>query len=372
MTTVRHSMTNSIHEHVNAICHLEIDFSTPEKYIDLMVKLPGETIKKLWSRSIVLRHLFYWILAYLTFFFSIYFIDKFNTALQIATVIIVPAPIPVYLHFFSIKHFFEKRKYALYVISLILIIVISAVCFELLFNFIVNDPNSHTSGIGTTLFFIVFSMGMKYFTEGLTRQHHIQEDRYKQVQTELALLKSQINPHFFFNTLNSLYSLSLEQSQQVPKVILELSDLLRYVLDSGKKKSVPLKDEVQFIKNYISLEKLRLPESADIRISVKGDLNSHSIAPMLLIPFVDNSFKHGLSSSIEDGYIHVDITMEKKHLSFRIENSKPKIESRENGDRPGVGLENVKRRISLLYPDKHQLNIRGNPHNFCVELILTL
>ena len=365
-------MTDSVHRHVNAICHLEIDFSTPKKYIDHMVKMPGEEVKKFWSRSIILRHLLYWLLAYAAFFFSIYFIDKFDTAIQIATVIIVPAPIPVYLHFFSIKHFFEKRKYALYVISLILIIVISAFCFELFFNFIVNDPESHTSGIGTAIFFIVFSMGMKYFTAGLKRQHRIQEDRYKQVQTELDILKSQINPHFFFNTLNSLYSLSLEQSQQVPEVVLELSDLMRYVLDSGNKKSVPLKDEVQFIKNYISLEKLRLPGSTDIKISVKGDLNSHSIAPMLLIPFVDNSFKHGLSSSIEDGYVHVDITMDKKHLYFRIENSKPQNEISKSKATPGVGLDNVRRRILLLYPEKHQLNIRDNPHNFIVELTLTL
>jgi len=337
-----------------------------------MIKMPREAVKKLWLRSIVLRHLLYWLLAYIAFFFSIYFIDKFDTALQIATVIIVPAPIPVYLHFFSIKHFFERRKYALYVISVIIIVVLSAVCFELFFNFIVNDPESHTSGIGTAIFFIVFSMGMKYFTEGLTRQHRLQEDRFKQVQTELALLKSQINPHFFFNTLNSLYSLSLEQSQQVPKVILELSDLMRYVLDSSNKKIVPLKDEVQFITSYISLEKLRLPEHTDIRISIKGDLNSHSIAPMLLIPFVDNSFKHGLSSSIEDGYIHVEITMEKKELYFRIENSKPQNGINESEERSGVGLDNVKRRIALLYPDKHQLNILDNPHNFCVELTLTL
>ncbi|MBN1272843.1 MAG: histidine kinase [Candidatus Aminicenantes bacterium] len=337
-----------------------------------MIKIPREAVKKLWSRSLVLRHLLTWFLAYMAFFFSIYFIDKFDTALQIATVIIVPAPIPVYLHFFSIKHFFEKRKYTLYLISLIIIVGLSAVCFELFFNFIVNDPESHTSGIGTAIFFIVFSMGMKYFKEGLTRQHHIQEDRYKQVQTELALLKSQIHPHFFFNTLNSLYSLSLEQSQQVPNVIIELSDLMRYVLESSNKKRVPLKDEVQFIKSYISLETLRLPESADIQISVKGDLNSHSIAPMLLIPFVDNSFKHGLSSSIEDGYIHVEITMEKKHLYFRIENSKPQNEISKSKERPGVGLENVKRRILLLYPHKHELNISDSPNNFCVELKLTL
>ncbi len=332
----------------------------------------SKTIKKIWKKSPVLRHIVYWISTYLAFFLTIFFIEKFGAALEIAAIIIVPAPVPVYLHFLSMRLLFEKRKYVLYVVSLIITLVLSGFFFELVFNLIVNDPESHTSGIGMALFFIVLSWGMKYFREGITKQYRSQEDRFKQVQIELALLKSQVNPHFFFNTLNSLYALSLEKSEQVPELILKLSNLMRYVLDSTNKKTVPLEDEVQFIKSYISLEQLRLPKKSDIRISVTGELTTHYIAPMLLIPFVDNSFKHGLSSSIEDGYVHVDISMERKNLHFQIENSKPPLESRDNTERLGMGLENVRRRIALIYPEKHQLNISNNTNNYFVKLSLTL
>lgn len=332
----------------------------------------GKAIKKIWQSSLILRHLIFWISAFLPLFLTVYFIENFETALMIATFIIAPAPVPVYLHFLSMRLFFERRKYVYYVISLLFILVLSGFIFERFFYFIVNDPDSHISGITLALFFVVLTTGMKYFKEGITKQYRFQEDRFKQVQTELALLKSQVNPHFFFNTLNSLYALSLEKSDQVPDVVLKLSDLMRYVLDSSNKKTVPLQDEVQFLKSYISLEQLRLPEKTDIRVSVKGDLKTHCIAPMLLIPFVDNSFKHGLSSSIEDGYVHVNITMERKNLHFQVKNSKPQPGSRNNMERLGMGLENAKKRIALLYPDKHQLHIADDPESYCVGLLLNL
>jgi hypothetical protein len=372
MTIVSDSMTNTVYRPAKTFRHLKIDFSLERPYIGYMFGYLGMAIKKIWQSSIILRHFIFWTSAFLSFFLTVLFIENFGLALRIAAFIIAPAPIPVYLHFLSMKLFFEKRKYVYYVISLIFILVLSGFIFERFFYFILNDPEGNTSGILMALFFVVFSTGMKYFKEGITKQYRFQEDRFKQVQTELALLKSQVNPHFFFNTLNSLYALSLEKSDQVPDVVLKLSDLMRYVLDSSNKKTVPLEDEVQFLKSYISLEQLRLPEKTDIRVSVKGDLQTHCIAPMLLIPFVDNSFKHGLSSSIGDGYIHVSITIERKNLHFQVKNSKPQPESRDKTERPGMGLENVKRRIALLYPDKHQLNIADNPKSYCVELLLNL
>lgn len=372
MTTVSDSMTNTVYRQVKTVRHLKIDFSLERPYSGYMFEHLGKAIKKTWKSSLLLRHFVFWSSAFLAFFLTVLFIENFGTALMIATFVIVPAPVPVYLHFLSMRLFFEKRKYVYYVISLIFILVLSGFFFERFFYFVFNDPEGHTSGISMALFFVVLTTGMKYFKEGITKQYRFQEDRFKQVQAELTLLKSQVNPHFFFNTLNNLYALSLEKSEQVPDVVLKLSDLMRYVLDSSNKKTVPLEDEVQFLKSYISLEQLRLPEKTDIRVSVKGNLQTHSIVPMLLIPFVDNSFKHGLNSSIGDGYVHVNINMERKNLHFQVKNSKPQPESRNSSERPGMGLENVKRRIALLYPNKHQLNIADNPKSYCVELLLNL
>lgn len=372
MTTVSDSMTNTVYRPVKTFRHLKIDFSLLRPYIGYMFGHLGMAIKKIWQNSIILRHFVFWTSAFLAFFLTVLFIENVRTALKVAAFIIAPAPVPVYLHFLSMRLFFEKRKYVSYAISLPFILVLSGFIFERFFYFIMNDPEGRTSGISMALFFVVLTTGMKYFKEGITKQYRFQEDRFKQVQTELALLKSQVNPHFFFNTLNSLYALSLEKSDQVPDVVLKLSDLMRYVLDSSGKKTVPLEDEVQFLKSYISLEQLRLPEKTDIRVSVKGDLKTHCIVPMLLIPFVDNSFKHGLNSSIGDGYVHVSLTMERKNLHFQVKNSKPQPDSRDNMERLCMGLENVKRRIALLYPDKHQLNIADNPKSYCVELLLNL
>jgi len=372
MTIVSDSMTNTVWRSAKTFRHLKIDFSLERPYIGYMFGHLGMAIKKIWKSSLILRHFVFWTSAFLAFFSTVLFIENVKTALKVAAFIIAPAPVPVYLHFLSMRLFFEKRKYVYYAISLPFILVLSGFIFELFFYFIMNDPEGRTSGISMALFFVVLTTGMKYFKEGITKQYRFQEDRFKQVQTELDLLKSQVNPHFFFNTLNSLYALSLEKSDQVPDVVLKLSDLMRYVLDSSNKKMVPLEDEVQFLKSYISLEQLRLPEKTDIRVSVKGDLKTHFIAPMLLIPFVDNSFKHGLNSSIGDGYVHVSLTVEKKNLHFQIKNNKPQPESRDNMERPAMGLENVQRRIALLYPDKHQLNIADNPKSYCVELLLNL
>lgn len=330
------------------------------------------TLKKIWWSSVILRHLVFWVSAALFFLLTVYIVENFRTAVIISVFVFAPAPIPVYLHFLSMKLFFEKRKYVCYAISLVLILVFSGFIFERVFYFMVNDPDSHIAGIPLALFFIVLTTGMKYFKAGITKQYRFQEDRFKQVQAELTLLKSQVNPHFFFNTLNSLYALSLEKSDQVPDVILKLSGLMRYVLDSSNKTAVPLEDEVQFLKSYISLERFRFPEHTDIRISLNGDFKKHLIAPMLLIPFVDNSFKHGLGSSIENGYIHVGISIERNNLKFFIENNKPEQEPRDSTKSPGVGLENVKRRLSLLYPGRHRLNIVDNPKSYRVELLLDL
>ena len=119
-----------------------------------------------------------------------------------------------------------------------------------------KDPDSHTSGLGIAIMFIVMSTGFRYYGRGVKQQYLLQEAEFKRVQAELAVLKSQVNPHFFFNTLNNLYALSLDKSNRVPDVILKLSELMRYVLDSSQKKTVPLEDELRFIGNFVELERI--------------------------------------------------------------------------------------------------------------------
>ncbi len=332
---------------------------------------PKKIIKKLWQNQIF-RHVFYWFCTYAFVFLNILVWDTALTALKVSTILVLPGPIPVYLHFYVQRKFFEQRKYLPYIISLPVIILISGFLIEMVFHIIEKTPGSQTSGIGTAIGYLIVTSGFKYYRLGVKQQYRLQEAEFKQMQTELALLKSQINPHFFFNTLNNLYSLSLDKSERVPEVILKISDLMRYVLDNSKEKTVPLSDEVQFLKSYVALKKLRLSDNADVRMNVDGNFNGRQIAPMLLVPFIENSFKHGLNASAEAGYISIDITSEDNNLKFIIENSRMLSASPVENGQTKMGLDNVKRRLKLLYPDKHRLSIFEDESSYKVELEIQL
>lgn len=326
---------------------------------------------KLWSNQIF-RQLSFWLGAFALLYLTVNIWESASLALEITTIIIIPAPVPVYLHFFILRQFFEKRKYVPYVISLIIIIIGSGFLVEFIFWIIVNDPNSHTSGIGLAIFYLIFSTALKYYRQGIKNKYRLQEAEFKQLQTELALLKSQVNPHFFFNTLNNLYALSLDKSERVPEMILKISNLMRYVLDSSNKKDVELNREIEFLKDYIALEKLRFRTESDIQFQIIGQTDGKRIAPMLLIPFIENSFKHGANSATDNFYIHIDLLINENGLSFSVKNNKSQNFNVYSQSSSKSGLNNVKRRLELLYPDKHKLMIQENTESYDVNLEIKL
>ena len=325
----------------------------------------------LWE-NIVCRHIIYWMGGFAFFFLIVRIWEPFPEALEIATIIILPAFFPVYLHIYIFKFFFEQRKYALYIVTLILVIIVAQFLADILVQVVINEPDTHTSGAGTAIFFIVFTTAFKYYKKGIKQQFKLQEAESKQLQTELALLKSQVNPHFFFNTLNNLYALSLDKSERVPEVILKISDLMRYVLESSKNKEVELNQEIEFLKNYLSLEKLRLSGNSDIKFNVEGNMDGKKIAPMLLIPFVENSFKHGVSASTSGNYVYIDLKIEGNDLFFSIENNRQKNYEANKQSSSKSGLKNVTRRLELLYPDRHKLDIEEKEKSYKVNLKITL
>lgn len=185
-------------------------------------------------------------------------------------------------------------------------------------------------------------------------------------EQELKSLKAQIHPHFLFNTLNTLYGLALQKSDDTPDMILKISHLLDYILYQIEKPLVPLSEELSHLRDYIDLEKMRIGETADIRfVSTLADEHDIQIAPMLLIFFVENSFKHG---SYRDGKLSIDIEIEAigELLKFKVCNShEPRV-----GGHQGIGLENIKRRLALVYPDRHELEVTEEPSLFQVTLEL--
>lgn len=178
----------------------------------------------------------------------------------------------------------------------------------------------------------------------------------KKSKAELALLKSQINPHFFFNTLNNLYGLTVEKSDDAPTVVLKLSEMMRYTIYLGKEDFVPLKDEVDYLHNYIELQKIRYAKEVDIQFD-HSKISDYKITPLLYIIALENAFKHGVEKLIENAYIHIKISVDEGIIHFEIENNFEKQETNYNA---GIGLENLKQRLQLLYPKKHQLTIENS------------
>lgn len=171
----------------------------------------------------------------------------------------------------------------------------------------------------------------------------------EKAQAELSLLRTQINPHFFFNTLNNLYALTIKNSEQAPEVILKLSDMMRYTIYEGEKETVKLDDEITYLKNYIELHKIRYKKSVDITFkhTIDSDL---SVAPLLYIILLENAFKHGIETLTENAYIHINLSENTDFICFDIENNFDPNEIQETN---GIGLTNLKRRLSLLYKEKH-------------------
>ena len=195
----------------------------------------------------------------------------------------------------------------------------------------------------------------------------LQNLKAEKSKAELSLLRTQINPHFFFNTLNNLYALTVKNSKQAPEVILKLSDMMRYTIYEGEKKSVSIKDEIEYLNNYIELHKIRYKKSVEITFNHTID-TSLNIAPLLYIILLENAFKHGIETLTENAFIHMNLYEDDKFIHFNIENN---FDPNEINELKGIGLENLKRRLSLLYDQKHELVFHANDNIHKATLKIT-
>ncbi|MGC4103177.1 sensor histidine kinase [Ferruginibacter sp.] len=205
---------------------------------------------------------------------------------------------------------------------------------------------------------------------------YLKEQRNLQLQKEnvaaqMQLLKAQVHPHFLFNTLNNIYSYSQETAPRAARLVTGLSDMLRYMLYECDQPLVPLSKEIKLLQDYCSLEKVRYGKNIDIQLSVPENDPSFSIAPLLLLPFVENSFKHGASKMVDGTWISITITLDNNRMKMKVVNSKP-LEDDAVHSKPGIGIANAKARLELLYPARYILNITNEPEVFIVNLSLEL
>lgn len=223
------------------------------------------------------------------------------------------------------------------------------------------------------VYVISFFTAIKLTIDWLRESSKLHDLEKRQLKTELRFLRSQVSPHFFFNTLNNIYSLTLEKSDQAPEVILKLSELMRYLLYATKKQRQDLTSEINCIKNYIDLERIRFDDSLKIEMNISGDLDNCKIAPMLLIPLVENCFKHGASKNIGEMKIDIDLQVIEGFMIFKVSNTipNPHKEFQYPVKSGGIGLSNVKKRLELGYAKSdYELSIFDENKMFNVILKL--
>ena len=223
--------------------------------------------------------------------------------------------------------------------------------------------------VSLVLFFMIVGLGISVTT---IEQWHTTEQKVviaeaEKVNAELSFLKAQINPHFLFNTLNNIYTLSIMNSQHTSESIMKLSNIMRYVTDDVTKDFVPLSYELNCIRDYIDLQKLRLGKKTTVDFAISGTITNQHIAPLILMSFIENTFKYGISKK-EDSTIKIIIEIRQELTSLYCENKI--FNNRNSTERTGIGIANTRRRLEHLYPNRHQLNITERDGLFCVNLIL--
>ncbi|NRB65110.1 MAG: histidine kinase [Saprospiraceae bacterium] len=284
--------------------------------------------------------------------------------------------------FYLIPKYLTNKRFLTYGLLLVLAVIIITPLKMLVFYVKFSDlPQAQQRIIDnqyayflTTFFIAGTSTIFKIVTDWARQLKDKQELETKTMQTELRFLKSQINPHFLFNTLNNLYALTLKKSDLAPEIVIKLSEMMRYMLYECNEKKVLLSKEIHYIRNYLDLESLRQGKNVDISFEVEGHVGQLHIAPLLFIPFLENAFKHGLNNHIDHGFVKAKMRIENRTVHFFIENTKAPVRPQPDPNRRsgGIGLVNVHRRLNLIYPERYDMKIDNNPNTYAVELTIEL
>lgn len=332
------------------------------------------------------QHLAFWVLSYFVFLqlfktgVTPEKIDYIYTALFHVT--LLP---PVYINLlFLFPRFANARRWPVYLLAVIVLITAFTWLNEIFFQdwskYIFPDYFfiSYFTWWEISLFYLVYlsvtcllKLSKSWFAINELQRQLLASEKEK-IQMELKALKAQINPHFFFNTLNGIYSMSLARDERLPATVLQLSQLMRYFLYESGADLVPLEKEWQMFQDYIALQKLRTTSNLYVEQEVEGEIRDQKIAPVLLVTFLENAFKHGAPLSNQTSFIRTKMSVQGNDFRFTIENTKGQVDDVESGAWKGMGLENVRRRLALLYAGRHTLEIQEDNERFFVKLYLQL
>lgn len=327
---------------------------------------------------VILSHIGFWLMIWFLFFTLVNLIPMllpsgdYNPltnwfAYKNATLAIGILSIPFYIFFFYTKLIMKNVKFLIYPIILIVLIYIIHVIWGK------NNTYKYMDALMTVVVILLFGLlgGLfQFFTDWFKKNKLKTELERKNYESNYALLRSQINPHFLFNTLHNIDTLIYDNQEKASKSLVKLSDIMRYMLKDTKLDFVELDKEIEHLESYLSLEKLRMKNEKFLDFSIQGDSKKIKVAPMIMIPFVENAFKHCVDSSIVNGIV-IKIKIENKKLIFVCENQYDKTDT-DKDKVHGIGLETVKKRLDLIYRNKYKLLINSKDSTFKVNLELEL
>jgi len=274
--------------------------------------------------------------------------------------------------------FFKTKKYLLYLLFLTGVTLLAGygnLKLELYLrnNSILLSKEEHfrffLSQLGMAARYVLISFLLKISVDYYEQKETLKKIELEKTTAELNFLKAQVNPHFLFNTLNNLYALILEKSDKSGEAVLKLADIMKYILAEGKEDKVTLQKEIELLYNYTELERLRKPD-AEMIFTSSGNTQHHVITPLLLLPLVENAFKYGLNSVSKNGFVRINITASTGTVQVTVENNIPPVKNNEALKSLGLGIENVKQRLEILYPGKHMIHIDNKTESFIVNLQL--
>ena len=337
------------------------------------------------KNRIFLIHFSFWCLYFSFFYYQISFtrhgeeVNYSKAFFDASTHILMMATLSYLNYFFLLPRFLIHKNLLKYLFEFIIPFGVIVTLHIYLKRYIYADLSESKRFLYSTKFvlqhgiitlFIAIFVGMLKFAEDwLALEGKRKELENEKLTAELTFLKAQINPHFLFNTLNNLYYLAFTNSPNTTEVIAKLSQMMRYMIYDSNHEKVFLSKEIEYIESYISLEKLRLNNQIPINFVVEGEVNQVKIVPLILITFLENAFKHGVSNNSINAFISVNLSVQNKGLIYTVKNSKLEIN---NHEKSGIGLQNVKRRLDLSYPQKSHLEVIETKNEYTISLTLDI
>ena len=342
-----------------------------------------------YSRARIIGHILFWISS-LAFAISAYYVAS-DHQLNFNINLLVRALIPnigfaaaVYINLYLlVPKFLKHKSYVFYSFWLIVTLTIASLLVQALFVFLLKTgnatgqlPRMFSYHFFTAGFYVGITTLIKFVKDWLQLQeinYNFSRIEKEKLEAELNSLKSQINPHFLFNCLNNIYSLALVNSPHTPQLILKLSDLMRHVLYESRENFIPVRKEIEFVENFIELQRIRLSDKVNITFEINGEIPNKSIIPLIFEPFIDNAFKHGLRNPANKPFIQIHFNFTPDRLHFGIVNNYLESYHVPKDKSSGIGLKNVEKRLEYLYKkNEYDLAINKSETEFSVSLHVTL